>query len=63
MWVPTADSAPLRAAARELKAKRMPFLGVVHMGQKTKKVALPSVHHFKVRRTPRSALLHPSRTR
>lgn len=62
MWVPTADSAPLRAAARELKAKRVPFLGVVHMGQKTKKVALRSVHHFKPPPTPQQTITWISKT-
>ena len=49
-WVPPMESATLRTTLRELKAQRLPFLAVVHMGEKSRQVVVKSLHHFKVRR-------------
>lgn len=49
MWSPSTGTPVLKAAAKELKAKRQPYLAVIHMGQKNKKMTVKSVHHFKVK--------------
>ena len=55
VWVAKANSPSARAAARELRAKKVPYLSVVHVCEKTRKMTVKNIHHFKVRLfSPRS---------
>lgn len=50
LWSPPANSAGLKGAAKELRARKQPYLAVVHMNEKPpRKTTVRSLHHFKVR--------------
>ena len=50
LWSPPANSPGLKSAAKELRARKQPYLAVVHMNEKPpRKTTVRSLHHFKVR--------------
>lgn len=50
LWSPPANSPALKSAAKELRARKQPYLAVVHMNEKPpRKTTVRSLHHFKVR--------------
>ena len=50
VWVPAADSPALKMTVKELRAGKLPYLAIVHLGEKNRKLSVKSIHHFKVRR-------------
>ena len=49
LWSPPASSPALKSAAKELRARKQPYLAVVHMNEKPpRKTTVRSLHHFKV---------------
>lgn len=49
-WSPPANSPGFKGAAKELRARKQPYLAVVHMNEKPpRKTTVRSLHHFKVR--------------
>jgi len=59
LWSPPANTAGLKAAAKELRARKQPFLAVVHMNEKPpRKTTVRSLHHFKVRTARGSVCLY-----
>jgi hypothetical protein len=50
-WSPPVNSAAFKGAAKELRARKQPYLAVVHMNEKPpRKTTVRSLHHFKVGR-------------
>jgi len=50
VWVPPFDSPALKSTIKELRAGKLPYLAIVHLGEKTRKLSVKSIHHFKVRK-------------
>lgn len=49
-WSPPVNTAGFKGAAKELRARKQPYLAVVHMNEKPpRKTTVRSLHHFKVR--------------
>lgn len=49
-WAPNVNTPGFKAAAKELRARKQPYLAVVHMNEKPpRKTTVRSLHHFKVR--------------
>lgn len=62
-WSPAVASAAYKAAVKELKARRQPYLAVVHLGEKPpRKMSVKSLHHFKPPPLPEQAVVWLNRT-
>jgi hypothetical protein len=48
MWVPPPGSTAAKGVVRELRAKKIPYLAVVHVAEKNRKMTVKNIHHFKV---------------
>lgn len=59
VWAPSADHAARKAAVKELKGAKLPYLAIVHMDEKTRKLTVKSIHHFKVSQSVSRCECHP----
>ena len=66
LWSPPPSSTAYKLAVKELSARRLPYLGVVHGGReggrKGGKVSVKSLHHFKPPPAPEQAVVWLNRT-